>query len=78
MWPTTEEKITKTTLESIPLSGPNRPSTYEVVFNPLRPTAAIGVFCDSGQRPAHSYLAVRFAHAIWLLTYVSAAFPAQV
>ncbi len=27
LWPTTEKKSTKTKLDSVPLSGPNRPST---------------------------------------------------
>jgi hypothetical protein len=36
-WPTTEKKSTKTKLDSFPLSGRNRRSTYEVVFIPFRP-----------------------------------------
>ena len=42
-----------------------------------QPIAAIEVSCGSSQKPTRSWLVIRFAHVICLLTQVRAAFPVQ-
>ena len=42
-----------------------------------RPVAELGVICESGQMPAHSYLVARYTDVIYLLTHVNAVYSAQ-
>jgi hypothetical protein len=48
-----------------------------IAYGRSRPTAELGIFCESGQKSAHLYLADCFAHVICQLTLVSAVLPTQ-